>query len=278
MPDTFKTDYNPRKPKKKKKKLSRGRKAFGRIVLLIIIVWVIIGLFFLAKALFFNEKKAVDFNKGEIPEVDFTFAVENSDKSSYESSSEDETMKETEESSTEESIDENSDEYKEMTKLAKRVIDESTSDSDSDLYRIYNTYWYIKNRIKYTGSSNKDNWVKEAVRGFKEYRGDCFTHFAMFKALLRTMGFETIDVTRIGGETRHYWSLVKYEGGWYHIDSCPRDIYRDKYWYCFLRTDEELIEWDKKQDDAKGYYKFDSSLVPASATKKLNLGRMQSRK
>ena len=188
-----------------------------------------------------------------------------------ETESETETEAETTETASQEDIDR-------MNKLARQVIDEATSDDDSDLYLIYKTYWYIKNRMKFTGSSEKGNYVQAAIEGFETYSGDCYTHFAMMKALLNNMGFETIDIERKPGyDSHHYWNLVWYNNGWYHIDSCPRAVEKDKYWYCFLRTDEELLEWNEKQDDAYGYYDFDSSLYPASATEKLNLGSMQKR-
>ena len=64
-------------------------------------------------------------------------------------------------------------------------------------------------------------------------------------------------------------------GEWYHIDACPRAEKRYRYWYCFLRTDEELRNFGKKGtngfDDyeCNYYYQFDTSLYPASGTEKL---------
>ena len=45
--------------------------------------------------------------------------------------------------------------YDKMERLAKKVVQESTSDEDSDLYKLYNTYWWIKNRMK-----NFHKWLK----------------------------------------------------------------------------------------------------------------------
>lgn len=160
----------------------------------------------------------------------------------------------------------------ELDRLARRVVDECTSSDASDVECMYDVFWWVKCNMDFTGHSDKTSWINEGIRGFKEHNGDCFTYFAMLKAMLSVMGYETIDVTRVGGETRHYWMLVKYEGEWYHIDACPRSVDKDKYWYCFLRTDDEVINWSRDND---GYYDFDTSLYPATGTKKLNLGWRQ---
>lgn len=275
--------YSSRK-RKKKKEISPRRKLIGKIVLAFICLWLCIGAFFLLKQTLFDEDSTLaaaeaDTSSKGIPYLELISSESSMQtaESTQEAASTEETTTEPE-TTAEPTTAEDLSRYDEMERLAREVIRSSTSDSDSDLYKLYNTYWWIKNRMKYTGTSNKNGWVAEAIHGFETLSGDCYTHFAMMKAVMRVMGFETIDIQRLGGETRHYWNLVKYNGEWYHIDSCPRSVDKDKYWYCFLRTDEELIEWDKQQDEAKGYYNFDSSLYPATATAPLNLGSMQSRK
>ena len=111
-----------------------------------------------------------------------------------------------------------------------------------------------------------------SIRGFKERTGDCFTYYAMLKAMVTSQGYETIDVQRVEGyETHHYWSLIKWRDNWYHIDSCPRSEEHMKYWYCFLRTDAELA-WFNNQV-GEGYYDYDESLYPRTPEQKLNTGR-----
>ena len=159
----------------------------------------------------------------------------------------------------------------EMRRLAADAVDECIYEGQTELTKLYSMYWWIKNNMKYSGTSDKNSWINEAIRGFKERNGDCFTYFAMLKAMMESEGYETIDVQRIEGyETRHFWSLVKFHDNWYHIDSCPRSVEHMKYWYCFLRTDDELAWLDEQLGEP--YYDFDRSLYPATPTVKLNTG------
>jgi len=158
-------------------------------------------------------------------------------------------------------LDEGEEYREEMEKLAREVLQECISDHMTDRDKLYGIFWYIKYNMSYTGDSDKTSQINAAIRGLKWGSGDCFTYFAMAKVLMEEAGFETIDVERINGETKHYWSLVKVDGEWYHYDTCPRSVAHNKYWYCFLRTDAELKAFSEKYD---GYYTFDTSLYPAT--------------
>jgi len=149
----------------------------------------------------------------------------------------------------------------EMEELAQKALQECISKDMTDRDKLYEIFWYVKYHMSYTGDSDKSSQINEAIHGFKKRSGDCFTYFAVAKAIVETAGFETIDVERINGETMHYWSLVKVDGEWYHYDTCPRSEAHNKYWYCFLRTDAELKSFSEKYD---GYYTFDTSLYPAT--------------
>ncbi|WP_434310056.1 immunoglobulin-like domain-containing protein [Hominifimenecus sp. rT4P-3] len=147
----------------------------------------------------------------------------------------------------------------EMEELAREALANCISDRMSDRDKLYEMFWYVKRHMNYTGDSDKTTQINEAIRGFEEKQGDCFTYFSVLKAMMEQAGFETVDVTRLGGETRHFWSLVKVGDEWYHIDSCPRSVDHNKYWYCFLRTDAELAKFSEQYD---GYYNFDSTGLP----------------
>ena len=147
----------------------------------------------------------------------------------------------------------------EMEELARKAVSYCVDDSMDDEERLYAMFWWLKCNMDYTGDSNKDSIINEAIRGFKKRSGDCFTYFAMLKAMMEVEGYETMDIERLGGSTRHYWSLVKVDGEWYHIDACPRSERKNKYWYCFLRTDAEVAKFSQNYN---GYYDFDTSLYP----------------
>ena len=145
------------------------------------------------------------------------------------------------------------------SELASRLLNDGMDDVEK-LFVIWN---YISTRIFYSGYSDKSDWIREAIRGVNEQTGDCFTYFAAMKAFLEAAGFETADVVRKGGETKHFWSMVKVGGEWYHIDACERSTAHLKYWFCFLRTDEELLNFGIDAG-CNYYYQFDTSLYPES--------------
>ena len=147
----------------------------------------------------------------------------------------------------------------EMEELAREAVEECDLDGMSSRNQLYTMFWYVKNHMNYTGTSDKTSQIHEAIQGFTEGQGDCFTYFSMLKAMMEAAGFETRDVTRQGGETRHFWSLVLVDGEWYHIDSCPRNDAHNPSWYCFLRTDAELEEFSQQYG---GYYNFDHTGLP----------------
>ena len=162
---------------------------------------------------------------------------------------------------TVEEIPEGIENIDEMNELAQEALEECLTDDMDEEEQLYAIFWYVKNHMSYTGSSDKSSYINEAINGFNYGYGDCFTYFSMMKAMMENAGFETIDVQRINGETDHYWSLVNLDGDWYHIDACPRSEAKNPSWYCFLRTDAEL-EWFS--ENYFGYYTFDTSLYPAT--------------
>ena len=70
--------------------------------------------------------------------------------------------------------------------------------------------------------SDKSDWKTGAYTGLTAGRGDCFTYYAVSRALLTALGIDNLAVERVGGETRHFWNLVNCGDGWYHFDACPR--------------------------------------------------------
>ncbi|MBR4761420.1 MAG: transglutaminase, partial [Clostridia bacterium] len=38
---------------------------------------------------------------------------------------------------------------------------------------------YTRGHVRYVGNSDKSDWRKEAVRGFKTGKGDCFTFYSV---------------------------------------------------------------------------------------------------
>ena len=129
----------------------------------------------------------------------------------------------------------------ELDKLADSVLDMIIKDGMSDKEKLKAIFQWTKKRISYTGSTYKKNWMWAAVQGIKKGSGDCFTYYGTARALLTRAGFENLCVTRI--DNTHYWNLVKYNGNWYHFDTCPHIKYP---FDGFLRTDANM-EYSKKK-------------------------------
>ena len=138
-------------------------------------------------------------------------------------------------------------------------------------------YDYVYENVAYVSTSDKSSWVRAAYNGLKNRNGDCFTYFALSKAMMERVGIENMDVERLPElaimvNERHYWSLVNIgtetEPKWYHFDACHlNDIGRP---WGFLMTDEQLITYSEARENKNGisgyFYSYDTSLYPARAT------------
>lgn len=122
---------------------------------------------------------------------------------------------------------------------------------------------YVHDNIRYTGHSDKSDWVSGACAGLTAYEGDCFTYYAASRALLTALEIDNLPVERVGGETRHYWNLVNCGDGWYHFDACPRSS-RLPDFDSFLFTDRQAAEFTAEA--GRNYYDFDGSLLPQRAS------------
>lgn len=142
-----------------------------------------------------------------------------------------------------------------LNKLADGVLDKIVNDNMTLKEKAKKIYTWTKGNIGYTGSSDKSDWMAEAYRGFKNGVGDCFTYFAVSKAMLDRVGIPNIDLTRLGGTTRHYWSLIDVGEGWYHFDSCPNKDKKES----FYMTESEVEAFTKSR--GKNYYVYDKSLI-----------------
>lgn len=144
----------------------------------------------------------------------------------------------------------------ELNEMAQGILDDITTSDMSKEEIAYAIFQYTKAHIAYTGHSDKSDWVAEAYRGITNAVGDCFTYFAVSQALLNQAGIENMEVNRVGGTTKHYWSMVNLGDGWYHFDSCPNKDHRKT----FMLTDAEAEELTEIRGN--NYYTFDNSKYP----------------
>lgn len=138
------------------------------------------------------------------------------------------------------------------------LLDSITTKGMSDLEKAKAIYDWANSNIVYVGSSNKLDWRKEAFNGITYRKGDCYTYFAVSKALLTAAGIENMDIERSKDSprtTRHYWNLVNLGDGWYHFDTCSRSVPFDG----FMFTCDMAKEYNTK---VEGYYVFDEEQYP----------------
>lgn len=148
----------------------------------------------------------------------------------------------------------------EVKALAKSVIDTIITPDMVTAEKMKAVFDYVRGHVHYVGNSDKSDWRKEAARGFKTGRGDCFTFYSVTRALLDELGVEYMSVTRLGGRTRHYWVLVNIGTGWYHYDPTIAPRHKHK---CFM--------WTNAQCQVKPYFwRYEKSKYPDIATEKFD--------
>ena len=148
-----------------------------------------------------------------------------------------------------------------VNELANEILAEITTSGMSQREKALAIYNYVHNHIKYVGTSDKSSWLVGAYVGFTRGSGDCYNYFACSKALLTRAGIPNVDLTRVGGNSRHYWQLVDVGSGYYHFDACPHP---NSYpLYSFLLTEEQVKAYTKQCSSIrKNYYVYDYDACP----------------
>ncbi|HHY81698.1 MAG TPA: DUF5011 domain-containing protein [Clostridiales bacterium] len=147
--------------------------------------------------------------------------------------------------------------------MADNILAKITKSNMTKREKAYEIFKYVRRNIKYTGTSDKSSVIKEAYRAVKYGVGDCFTYYSLGEVLLTRAGIDNMMVTRVGGQTRHYWSLINCGDGWYHFDASPHSDPPPK--NGFMMTDKEVEDYTNKV--GRNYYTFDKSKYPATPDK-----------
>lgn len=142
-----------------------------------------------------------------------------------------------------------------VQELARSVLGEILTTEMTKTEQLEAVFNYVRGHVRYVGTSDKNDWRKEAERGFRTGRGDCFTFYSVTRALLDQLDIEYMSVTRKGGRTRHYWVIVNVGTGWYHFDPTIAPQHKHR---CFM--------WTNKQCKVKPYFwRFEESKYPQIA-------------
>ena len=156
---------------------------------------------------------------------------------------------------------------------SKRILKKIVTDDMNDLQKAYAVYYWTKENIAYSGSSDKSNYINGAYDGFKDRKGDCYTYYAVSKALLMELGIANVDMTKLRvsdpaqSSSRHYWLLVNVGDGWYHFDCTRFSRTKFKNPDFFMVTDEELKTWDAENYPLDHHY--DPAGLPEMATESI---------
>ena len=153
-----------------------------------------------------------------------------------------------------------------------RVIAERIPTTASKEAQVWEVYDYVYYHVKYTGVSDKSDWVRAAYEGLRTGTGDCYTYFALAKAFFNRLGIENMDIQRTEGivDERHYWNLVNIGGQgidarWYHFDATP--LQGSTHSGCLL-TDRQIAYYHVTRENEDGvreyFYAYDASQYPAS--------------
>lgn len=149
--------------------------------------------------------------------------------------------------------------------LSDKVLKSIINNIMTDKRKMWEIFIWTAKYITYTGTSDKSSWINGAYQGMKYGSGDCFSYYAVSRALLTRAGFDVLPVQRVPSSSKHYWVLVKYQGQWYHFDPTPRSTgYAYK---CFLRSKPEVEAYTALMSKMKpNYFVYNTAGLPEVAT------------
>ncbi len=145
---------------------------------------------------------------------------------------------------------------------ADQVLNAILTPGMTDRQKASAIYTWCVGHLRYSTSTSHlmGKYLQAAYSGFVTRAGNCYTYYAVASALFTRAGIENLEIQRVKPNNPHYWNLVKIDGSWYHLDTCPKmKKYPIK---AFLLTDSQVAEYSRTQ--AENYYAFDASLYPAT--------------
>lgn len=106
-----------------------------------------------------------------------------------------------------------------LDRYVQQIMAEITTEDMHLADKVFAIYDYVFTHVRYSSRSDKSDWRREAYRGIRKGRGDCYTSNSLARALLETTEAEIFVVQRKSYNTHHYWLLVNIGTGWYHFDA-----------------------------------------------------------
>lgn len=156
----------------------------------------------------------------------------------------------------------------EVYALADQVIASVTTEEMTRYEKAEALWKWCRKQISYSYSAGERGLIAGAYEGLHDRRGDCYAYYATYEVLLTRAGIENMCVTRISGNSNHWWNLVNVGDGWYHCDTSPRK--KGHKFRCFMQTDEQIAAYTEVHTqlypDSPNYYTFEGELYPERST------------
>lgn len=145
---------------------------------------------------------------------------------------------------------------------ADEILAAITTPGMTDRQKASAIYTWCVGHLRYSTATAHlmDKFIEAAYSGFTTHIGNCYTYYAVASALLTRAGIENMEIQRDNPYAPHYWNLVKIDGNWYHLDTCPK--WKSHPIKTFLLTDWQVKQYSLYE--LEGYYSFDESLYPAT--------------
>lgn len=146
--------------------------------------------------------------------------------------------------------------------LADGILSRILTDGMTERERARAIYDWCRTNIAYSARTGYliGRFVDGAYYGLHARSGNCYVYYSVAATMLTRAGFENIEIKRNSETNPHYWNLVKIDGAWYHLDTCPH--YKEYPLESFLLTDSEMRDYS--ENECIGYYDFDASLYPST--------------
>ncbi|MBQ3065560.1 MAG: transglutaminase domain-containing protein [Clostridia bacterium] len=149
-----------------------------------------------------------------------------------------------------------------LEQYARDVLARITTAGMTDRQKARAIYDWCKLNISYTTMTAHliGSFIPSVHYSFNFHVGNCYGYYAAASMLLDSAGIENMMIQRKSyvAAVPHYWNLVKIDGNWYHMDTCPSPASAPL--TCFLLTDAEVAHYSTHS--YRNYYTFDTSLYP----------------
>lgn len=173
--------------------------------------------------------------------------------------------------------------------LVKRLGITSQMSKQEQIFAVYN-FVNSPDKTKYDANiffsdeSNTPNidranwqsdWIEEAIRTLDSGEGDCYSYYSVSKACFEYLGIENMGIRRDESQSNmsgtHFWLIVNIGKGnadeWYFYDATRLGgKFQDGTRNGCLRTYAELEGYVPTDSSEYGFYAFDGSAYPKTAT------------